>query len=169
MGTEPPFEVVEALEIAGQMFVPWQEAVEREVSVPALHAGATLLYRPALFEFPSARTLEPLRNEDGMIAGLLIRESRSLCGSVEIDLRQCPEGVSRITVNIRNLTPFEPVQQQSRAGALMDSFVSAHTILALDDGEFISMLDPPENLRTLVDECRNLHTWPVLVGDEGDR
>jgi hydrogenase maturation protease len=31
------------------------------------------------------------------------------------------------------------------------------------------MLDPPETLRSLVDECRNLGTWPVLVGDEGGR
>jgi hydrogenase maturation protease len=31
------------------------------------------------------------------------------------------------------------------------------------------MLDPPENLKSQVEECSNIGTWPVLVGEEGDR
>ena len=53
--------------------------------------------------------------------------------------------------------------------ALMYSLVSAHTLLTLDNGQFVSMFDAPESLRNLVDECRNLGTWPVLMGEEGDR
>ncbi len=57
----------------------------------------------------------------------------------------------------------------SRADALMYSLVSAHTILTVEDGEFVSLLDPPENLRSLAAECSNIGTWPVLVGEEGER
>ena len=166
---EPAFDVVDGLEIAGQRHVPWQEAVEREVAAPPLHEEAALLYRPVSFDFPAARTLEPLRDEDGIIVGVLIRESGALSGSVEIDLKQCTEGISKVTVIVRNLTSFGSAEQRDRSDALMDSLVSAHTILALENGVFFSMFAPPENLQGLADECRNLHTWPVLVGEEGDR
>lgn len=166
---DPDFELVDRLEVDKRSFLPWEEAVEREVEVPALHAGAELLYQPISFDFPDGRTLEPVRDEGGLIAGIIVREWHSLSGSIEIDLTKCPEGVSKATVSVRNLTFYEPQPQQRRADALMHSLVSAHTVLALENGQFISMLDPPEALRSLVDECRNLGTWPVLVGEEGDR
>ena len=51
----------------------------------------------------------------------------------------------------------------------MYSLVSAHTILTVEGGEFVSLLDPPENLKSVAAECQNIGTWPVLVGEEGDR
>jgi hypothetical protein len=167
--TEPDFEVVERLEVGGLVFVPWQEAMEREIAVPLLHAAAAPLDRPTLFEFRSGRELEPLRTEDGMITGIILREWETLSGSVEIDFKRCLDGVIKVAVRIHNLTSYEPSQHQSRADALAYSLVSAHTILGLESGRFISMLDPPDNLKGLVEECRNIGTWPVLVGDEGDR
>jgi hypothetical protein len=167
--THPEFEIVDRLEVSGQTFVPWQEAVEREAVVPPLYAASTPFHRPLLFEFPSGREFEPLRNESGLIAGVIVREWETLSGSVEIDSKQCLDGVIKVTVRIHNLTAYEPSLHQSRADALMYSLVSAHTLLTLDNGQFVSMLDPPESLRNLVDECRNLGTWPVLVGEEGDR
>jgi hypothetical protein len=168
-GFEPEFEIVDRLEVGGQSFVPWQEALEREVAIPPARATATLLYCPMLFGFPAGRSLEPLRDESGLIAGVIVREWEALSGAVEIDGKQCEQGVIKITVQVQNLSAFVSTQQQTRADALMYSLISAHTILALEDGRFISMLDPPETLRSLVDECSNLGTWPVLVGDEGDR
>ena len=40
LDTELEFEVVDRLEIDGQTYVPWQEAVEREVTVPPLDAAS---------------------------------------------------------------------------------------------------------------------------------
>jgi len=167
--TELEFEVVDRLEVDGRTFVPWQEAVEREVAAPPLDTASTLFRRPLLFEFPSGRELEPLRNESGLIAGVIVREWETLFGSVAIDSKQCPDDVIKVTARIHNLTAYEPSLYQSRADALMYSLVSAHTLLTLENGQFVSMLDPPESLRNLADECRNLGTWPVLVGEEGDR
>jgi hydrogenase maturation protease len=47
--------------------------------------------------------------------------------------------------------------------------VSTHTILSARGGEFISLLDPPESLREMAGSCRNIGTYPVLVGAEGER
>jgi hypothetical protein len=47
--------------------------------------------------------------------------------------------------------------------------LSTHTLLGVHGGEFISLLDPPENCRAAAAACRNIGTWPVLAGSEGDR
>jgi hypothetical protein len=50
-----------------------------------------------------------------------------------------------------------------------DSLVSAHTLLGVADGQFVSLLEPPENLKEIAASCQNLGVWPVLVGTEGER
>ena len=37
------------------------------------------------------------------------------------------------------------------------------------DGEFISLIDPPETLQEFALACQNVGTWPVLIGEEGQR
>lgn len=168
-GTEPEFQVVDRLEVRDQTFVPWQEAMQREVVVPLLQAASASFHQVLLFEFPSRRECEPLRNEDHMVVGVIIREWETVSGSIEIDTKQHLDGVIKATVRIRNLTECELSLHPSRADALMYSFISAHTLVGLENGQFISLLDPPERLRNLVAECNNIGTWPVLVGEEGDR
>ena len=168
-GAEPEPEIVDRLEVSGQTFVPWQEALERHVGVPSLRMVAASHREPLLFKFPSGREFEPLRNELGLIVGVVVREWETLSGSVAIDLKQCQDGAIKVAVRIHNLTSYESPRRQTRADALMYSLVSAHTILAAENGQFISLLDPPLNFRDMVEECRNLGTWPVLVGAEGDR
>jgi hydrogenase maturation protease len=50
---------------------------------------------------------------------------------------------------------------------LLHTLVSAHTILGVQDGAFVSLLDPPECWRDYATDCRNIGVWPVLVGAEG--
>jgi hydrogenase maturation protease len=47
--------------------------------------------------------------------------------------------------------------------------VSTHTILGVAGGEFVSLLDPPAEWRAAAEACRNVGTWPVLVGEEGQK
>ena len=166
---EPDSVPVEKLEIDGQSFVPWQEAVEREVTALPFNPADTLGKQPVLFEFPSGRELEPLHNEDGLVAGVAIREWKRLFGSIEVVTRQCHKNAIRVTVRIRNLTRDDMPQLHNRADAMLYSLASAHTILGVENGNFVSMIDPPERLRSAAAECSNHGTWPVLVGDEGER
>ncbi len=46
----------------------------------------------------------------------------------------------------------------SRDEALMQGLVSTHTILGVRDGEFVSLIDPPEAVRELAAACRNVGT-----------
>jgi hydrogenase maturation protease len=43
---------------------------------------------------------------------------------------------------------------------------SVHTLLSCRDAVFVSLLDPPPPLREQASACRNVGTWPVLVGDD---
>jgi hydrogenase maturation protease len=75
----------------------------------------------------------------------------------------------KLTIRILNETPLRNATERSRDEALMRSFVSTHTILKLENGEFVSLLDPPEVFRETAATCSNLGTYPVLAGEEGTR
>jgi hydrogenase maturation protease len=166
---EPEFELVDELTIGERTFARWQEARERKLEIPAWSSATHSMHRDSFFEFPAQRELEPIRDTDGMIAGVIVRESEALSGSVEIDFTPCRDGFIKATVRVRNLTEYETDQQDDRAQALTHSLVSAHTILGVENGEFVSLLDPPRELSDLAAECTNLGAWPVLVGEGGSR
>ena len=54
-----------------------------------------------------------------------------------------------------------------RDDVLLCSLVSVHSILQVTGGYFVSLLDPPENLRQAAEDCHNIGCWPVLAGEEG--
>jgi hydrogenase maturation protease len=56
-----------------------------------------------------------------------------------------------------------------RDEAMLRTLASSHAILGVRGGEFVSLLDPPEGFREAAAACRNVGTWPVLVGAEGQR
>ena len=165
-GAEPAFEVVDKLETGGQAYLSWQEAVEREAAarcvLPFFSSRESVV-----FGGPAGRELEPIRDARGLIVGIVVREWKEISGSADIELKDTGKGIFKVTVCIRNLTTEEV--HERRADALRYSLVSTHTILAAEGGEFVSLLDPAEEQRPLVAGCNNVGTWPVLVGEEGDR
>lgn len=170
-GAEPDFQTVAALEVCGQLYQTWQEAVEREVNLSGLNpqqlvAGA----QRQSFSFPANKELEPLLEEGGQIVGVIVRRQQAIEGVIEAAAERLGEELFKVTIRILNLTPLEDAKSKSRDEALMRSFVSTHTILcARGGGEFVSLLEPPEELRELAASCSNVGTWPVMVGDEGER
>lgn len=165
-----PFQLVESLEVNGKLFHPWQEAVEREITLP-LRSLADLSSEPLVepFTLPAEKHVEPLSDSSGQTVGIIIRAQRLIRGAIVVSAKQVGNKVSRISVRIQNETPFEVSGGLNRESALMRSLVSTHTILGIEDGAFVSALDPPESLRELAADCHNLGTWPVLVGEEGQR
>lgn len=167
-GEIPPFRSVEKLALDGRIYRPWQEAVEREVSLPVYNVEA-LGYSivPDAFSFPAEKHFEYLRDGSGLIAGVIVRERQALCGAVEIMGEKVADGVFKVSVRIRNTTPFIAASDCSRDDALLRSLASTHTVLGVQDGRFVSIIAPPESLRELAASCKNVGTFPVLVGEEG--
>ncbi len=183
------FRVVGSLEVGNQIFQTWQEAIERDVSLPTLSLSE-LARAPQRFPFafPSSEGHEPILDESGQPVGMLLRKQESIEGTVELRIEDCglrieENGFSsnpqssilnpqlfKVSVRILNLTPFEDAENKSRDEALMRTLISTHTILGTGGGgEFVSLLDPPEALREIAAQCQNTGTWPVLVGEEGER
>jgi hypothetical protein len=74
---------------------------------------------------------------------------------IEVSAEPVTKQVFRLTVRIENRTPSADMS-------------STHTLLGVTGGAFISALDPPDDLKSAIAECRNLGTWPVLAGAEGE-
>ncbi len=167
-GREPAFQRVDSLELGGKLYQSWQEAVEREVTLEESELN-DLLDKPKEqpFGFPHHRQLEPLRDEAGQILGLLVREQQPIQGSIHLAAEHVEGDLFKVTVRIENRTPFADAVHKTRDDALMRALVSTHTILGVRLGEFISLTDPPECYRQAAAGCRNIGTWPVLVGIEG--
>ena len=165
---EPQLEIVETLEIGNKTFQSWQEAIERDIVVPRtrladLLAGAINL----VFRFPCARDLEPVQGDSGAVAAFIVRTREEVRGSVKLSAEKCGADLLKLKVVISNLTPLDDPSFLPREEVLLKSLLSAHTILGTTGGEFVSLIDPPSELRGIASECKNVGTWPVLVG-EGD-
>lgn len=172
-GETANFQLVDKLEVDGNIFHPWQEAVEREISLPICNL-ADLSCKPCVqpFTLPAEKQLEPLRDRSGQTVGIIIRKRELIRGSVLVSSEKVSgEGVKnivfRVCVRIQNETPWEGSASLTRDQALLQSVVSTHTIMGVEDGAFVSAVDPPESVRELAADCHNLGTWPVLVGEEG--
>jgi len=89
-----------------------------------------------------------------------------LDGQVEVSSARIRPGVFRFTIRVRNVGAFPA---ETRDDALVHSLASAHAILELSNGAFVSQVDAPETLRDDVAACQNIGVWPVLVGEAGTR
>jgi hydrogenase maturation protease len=164
------FHPVDRLEVGDRLLLPWQEAVEREQPVGETEIGE-LIAKPRRidFNFPASRRLEPVRNAAGDIAAVLVREQQRLAGQIELSAAPVVDGLFKIRIRIENRIDLDHVDERSRDDALMHALISTHTILGVASGEFVSLIDPPDQWRTAVADCKNIGTWPVLVGMAGDR
>jgi hypothetical protein len=127
----------------------WQGAMEREITLDRLKlcdlASGSKINRTTFRKSENQNTLEVI----------VICEAELLGDSLY-----------KLRVTIFNSGSFEG---STRDQALMQSLVSAHTILGMEGGEFVSLLEPPDELRMAVADCKNAGTWPVLVGEDGER
>jgi hypothetical protein len=165
------FRVVPSLEVNGKLLQTWQEATERDVPLPATNL-AEVADDPIQFEFsfPASATIELLRDDkSGERLGLLIRRQEAIAGAVEVTANRIPNEVHKVSIRILNLTSLPDAGRKSRDDALLRSFVSTHTILTVQNGEFVSLLDPSETFREAAAGCQNSGTYPVLVGEDGAR
>lgn len=122
----------------------WDEAVERSAEFTVnLHDAA----QPLTFSFPG--------------------NTGAICGSVHLRVEELRENLSKLSLDLLNQTPLAPSADRNQA--LLSSLISAHVILYTECGQFISLLDPPADLRDAVASCKNSGCFPVLVGDAGER
>ncbi|HVE59823.1 MAG TPA: hypothetical protein VNB22_23625 [Pyrinomonadaceae bacterium] len=190
------FRAVESIKIGDQIFQTWQEAVEREVSISAVlsepstvadgSSSAQSLTKskqnpPATadgsdFSFPADEETETLRDSEGKVVGKIVRRQKEIEGTIELRIEEqnrksqiANRKLFKLSVLVSNTTPFENAAEKSRDEALAHSLVSSHVVLRVQSGEFISLLEPPDEFRQAIANCRNIATYPILVGENGER
>jgi hypothetical protein len=143
-GPVPEFD--EAVEHEIDSVLPVSELLESEQVVPVSVPGST-------------------ETSDGVT-----RQCWPLRGEIRLSARglEGPYGVLQLAVEVVNTAQWADPEAE-RQLALRHSLIAAHTVLAVTDGEFISLIDPPEWAKPAAETCRNERTWPVMVGEVGRR
>jgi hypothetical protein len=164
------FHEADTLPVDGSELVPWDEAAEQEVAVEAPLARLLEGELATPLERPGGRRVEPVNSAAGRLVGRTVRRRWPVLGSVKLSAERLegPYGLVRLRLVLENATAWND-PGADRSVALRHSLVAAHSLIGIDQGVFLSLLDPPEWAKPAAEACQNLHTWPVLIGDEGRR
>jgi hypothetical protein len=169
------FVAAESVEVDGTPLSAWDEALDHEIDVSGV-ALRSLVDNPRTipFELAGCDSGELLYDAAGSMVGRVRRHAEPVSGSVILEavwakagLDEEPTDILRVSVRVTNLTPWPPAgseQSENRETVMRYSLVAVHTVLAIQDGTFISSVDPPAEYRQAVADCSNEGTFPVLVG-----
>lgn len=152
-----------SLAVGDTAYVTFDEGVEREVHAELRLVPGAALEVPIRFE--AERAIE-LLHEGDEVRGRIVRRRWPLRGTLSLRWEPIPgfDRLGKLRVVTRN--DSEVAAAAARTSALRTAFVSTHTLMAVEGGRFLSVLDPPQSAAPAVAMLANRHTWPVLVGEE---
>lgn len=158
-----------SIEIGEMHYQASQEAVQREIrpSTQSLQEMVGNAQHDA-FSFSLASDVEPIEDHGRCIA-VVQRSQLSITGDVEMTGEVIDDHVFKLTVTLRNTSNLSDLPACHREGRLDQVFASAHLILGVEEGEFVSTINPPPEWAVLAATCQNQKLWPVLAGDPPDR
>jgi len=164
------YRTVEELEAGSRLEVGFDEAVPQEFEVRATVAELLGGARHVVLRAPGGQESEPLTGEDGREIGRVVRRRRPVTASVTLSITDCRAAPSlrRLRVRVENAGKAAS-PQASREVALRNSLIACHALLSVRDGSSLSLLDPPQWAAQEARACVNVHTFPVLAGEEGRR
>lgn len=157
------FCAVDQLQVGAEQYLTWDEATERTIALEPLALPQLATEHTVPLAIAADCSAEPLRTADGTERGRLVRRWQRLAGNVVIQATAVAADLWRLTVRIANHTPWVA---GDRADVVRQTFVSTHTILRVQAGAFVSLLDPPPGMEEAAAACQNIKTWPVLAGEE---
>jgi hypothetical protein len=154
---------VEALSVDGTPFLTFDEALEREIAVTVEARAGTRHVAPIAVE--GGTTEEILRDAGGVVRGRVVRERWPLRGTLSFEAEAVADEAALCKLRVRVENGSEVVAGE-RAGALRTALVSTHVLLAVENGAFVSVLDPTPAASAATKTLENRHVFPVLVGDQ---
>jgi hypothetical protein len=142
---------VERLRVGDTEWVPWHEAVEREV----VRTG------PGPVTAGAGTEVEPLSDPDGRAVGRLVRTRWPVAAELTVRATELG-GYVRLELGLRNTAGWDPAES-TRDLAARRALVGAH--LLVTGAGFASLVEPPPDAAAAAAGCHNDGWWPVLVGD----
>ena len=166
-GADGEFVEVGELEVDGQRHLTFDEAVPQEFDVAVQLDDLDGREHTELITVPGGEDTEPL----GPAAdGQVVRTRWPLSARLRLSISDAPAPfpLRRLRVDIENAVTDQPADVP-RAEVLRRCLIATHCLLSVRDGVFLSLLDPPAWADAAAKECTNLHTFPVLAGENGGR
>jgi hypothetical protein len=119
---------------------------------------------------PGGTVEEPVRSPAGALLGRTVRTAHPLEARVTIGSEPAGEdgALWRVRLRVENVTPWG-APRAPRDEVLAASCVATHLVVAVENGRFVSLIDPPEPARAAASACQNVRTFPVLAGEPGER
>jgi hypothetical protein len=160
------FEEVAELVAGGQRWLTWDEAVDREVLAGPWRVRELTEARVEQVVVPGGEEVESVLDDVGAEAGRLVRTRRALHAEVSTRASVVAPDLLRVSIRVENIAAGAAGDKDA---AIAASFIGAHLLLVVEQGEFVSMTDPPADTAESVAACRQHRCWPVLAGPEGDQ
>ncbi|HET7665933.1 MAG TPA: hypothetical protein VFK56_07665, partial [Mycobacterium sp.] len=95
--------------------------------------------------------------------GRLVRTRRALHGQLDISAQRDGD-LLQISFEVRNTAP--PATEKHEA--IATSLIGTHLLIDVCDGEFVSLLEPPDSAAAAAARCTQHRCFPVLAGPPGD-
>lgn len=143
---------VDELTVGTDRVLSWDEAVEREITLPRVPLSGTT-------EFPI--TIPGGTDEERLgDAGYVVRRRWPLTARLRTSTE--PDGDRlRLTVTVTN---EHPARVTGKDEAVHHSLLGTHLLIEARDAEFLSLQDPPPEAADAAARCRQQRCWPVLAG-----
>jgi hypothetical protein len=134
--------------------------------------------------FPRARTLKNITLADLVagfeqafdLTGLALDDSapssfreKPRRGLLTLHAQAVRDSVYRLRASFANESPAEAIASFSRNTVQDLAFTSAHLLLAIESGSFISLLEPDPTFESDAKACVQDGVFPVLAGKAGER
>jgi hypothetical protein len=162
------FEPVPQLAADGAIHVDWDEAVDRVIDLPRLrllpHDGRE---RKKAFMLAAGTEWELVHDVDGAVVGRFVRRRETVAGLSRLVVSQPDPALPylKVAVTVEN-TNLWTGGRVHRDEIMNHSLIAMHIMLAIDDGRFISLLDPPDDAAEIVRTCHGDGAYPVLIGSD---
>ncbi len=158
---------VDSLQLGDSTLVPWDEAVDREIDIPTHSLVASdnaTSSHP--FTLPAGEDVELLRDHRGSLVGRAVRRREEVRGLVRLSVARADDdnNLLKASITVENTTDWPDDAPTDRDSVMRKSLIAVHTLLAVDDAAFVSLLEPPPGAEAAVASCDNDGTFPVLIG-----
>ncbi len=162
------WEPVDELLVAGSRWIPFHEAVSREIALP----GLSLEDQTRTVSVEAGQDIEEL-HEEGRLVGRLLRTRWAVEGTVTLTVRPgLDDRLVVLRVRVDNTTDWVPgavAGWTDRDVAARYSFVGTHLLVTTTDTRVVSLLDGPDWASPDASSCVQERCWPVLIADDVGR
>ncbi|HEX5511601.1 MAG TPA: hypothetical protein VFX41_07775 [Actinomycetales bacterium] len=154
------------LDLGDRSEVTFEEATPHSLDAVVRVGEQTAAERVVQIVADGVELVDDLPDALDVVRGRVRRTRWPVAGQVMVSLHEVPAPFPLLRVRLRvENTTRAVTADMPREVALRYSMMATHTLLAVEHGRFVSLLDPPVWAQAAAKECRNVRTFPVLAGD----